>query len=107
MVTKKQIKKALKIQVIKFEETDKRIFIDMVWIDGDGRHEHTVDWNKSIEPTEENILDCLHCDCTSCSNFNLLSKLLCICKIRAIKELVDRKRWPIRIWNIVEEYSYE
>ena len=107
MVTKKQIKKALKIQVIKVEETSKRINVHMVYIDYLGRHEHTVDWDKSIIPNEENILDALWCDCTYCSNFNVKSKLLCILKIRAIKELIDRRLWPHRLWSLVEEYAYE
>jgi hypothetical protein len=95
------LKKAKKVIVTKFDVQQKTIFIDMVWIDSDGRHEHTVSCDRSVNPTV-NILDALWCDCTTCSSFNIKTKEWCRLKTRAAQELISRKFWP----KMVERYLY-
>jgi hypothetical protein len=95
------LKKAKRVQVINVEETPKRINVHMVYIDSEGRHEHTVDWDKFINPTV-NIQDALWCDCTACSSFNIKTKEWCRLKTRAAQELIKRGFWP----KMVERYLY-
>jgi len=102
MISESQIKNAKKVQVVSVEETPRRIYIFLVYIDSEGRHEHTVDWDRSIVPSEENILDALWCTCTNCSYYSIISKKMCIFKIRAIKELITRGFWDASLWNIVK-----
>ena len=103
MISKKLFEKAQNIPVIKVEEGPKNIYIDMIYVDGAGRHERTVSWDKSLEPTIENMKDILYCECTICSNFNVIHSDFCALKIRAIKELTFRNYWKPEVWNLIVE----
>ena len=103
MISKKLLLKAQNIPVVSVEEGTKNIYINMVYIDGVGRHERTVSWDKNLKPTIENVKDILWCECTICSNYNINHKDFCALKIRAIKELTYRRYWKPKIWNFILE----
>jgi len=92
-VRKEILKKAKAVIVTKVEETPKRINVYMIYIDNDGRHEHVVDWDKSVNPAV-NIIDALWCDCTACSSYSIKTKEWCRLKTRAAQELIKRGFWP-------------
>jgi hypothetical protein len=100
-ISKEILRKAKRVQVIDVEETPKRINVHMVYIDTEGRHEHVVDWDKSINPMI-NIQDALWCDCYACSSFKIKTKEWCRLKTRAAQELIKLKFWPKQ----VERYIY-
>ena len=100
-VKKEIIKKSKIVQVTKFEITARTIYIDMVYIDNDGRHTGTVSWDRNINPMV-NLIDALWCHCTICSSFNVMTKVFCRLKLRAAQELIKRGFWP----KEVERYLY-
>jgi len=95
------LKKAKTVIVTKFDPQEKTVFIDMVYIDNDGRHEHTVSCDRSVNPLV-NLIDALWCDCTGCSSFKIKTKEWCRLKTRAAQELIKRGFWP----KEVEHYLY-
>lgn len=107
MISKGLFLKAQNIVVVEVKETEKTVFVDLVYCDNFGRHEHTVSWDKSIEPKVENILELLYCDCTICSSFHIYSKELCALKIRTVKELVKRNFWKPEMWKLIVENVVE
>lgn len=108
MISKKLFLKAQNIPVVSVEEGPKKVYINMVYCDSEGRHEHTISWNKDDEPTLENMKDILWCDCFICSNYNVLNHDYCALKIRAIKELTLKDYWQPELWNtLVEEIMWQ
>ena len=101
MITKRLFEKAQKIVVKKVEETPTRVFVHMVYVDRTGRHEGIVDLDLTVEPDITNIKDILWCECLYCSTYNMNTKDLCALKIRAIKELTQRKIIKSDIWNAI------
>jgi len=99
--SKEMLKNADKVVIIKTAETNKSIYFDMVYIDNEGRHEHTVSLDKSIEVTDQNILDALWCDCTNCSSYEILTKRWCIYKIATAKKLIELGLWKAYILNYI------
>ena len=107
MVSLKQMENSENVIIKKFEDTPKRVYIDMVYIDKFGRHEHTVTFDKTIEPVFDNILLLNHCDCTSCSNFEINKKRFCMYKIAATKELVRRGFLKEGFYEEIKENAHE
>ena len=108
MISPKLFLKAQNIPVVSVEEGPKKVYINMIYVDREGRHERTVSWDKNDEPTIENMKDILWCECTICSNFNVFHTDYCALKIRAIKELAYRKYWKPELWNtLVEEVKWQ
>jgi hypothetical protein len=89
-----------------FQITPNRIYIDIVHIDG-GRHEHTVGFDRTIEPSIDNILKLTFCDCTHCATFAINSRELCDYKKRAFLELVSRKYLKPEFWQVIKEHYDE
>lgn len=87
--SKKQLERAEKVIVKKPEETENKIYFDVVYIDRTGRHEHTISYDKNIK----DIKASLHCDCVACSSFEINTKRFCIYKIAVAKKLVETGKW--------------
>lgn len=102
MPSKSQIKKLDKVIVKKFEETKRYVYITMVYIDRNKRHEHTVTYDKR----EKELREALWCTCTSCSNWEVKYKKPCIFKLKAIVKLVEHGFIPKEIIDSVYEVTY-
>lgn len=100
-IPKEILRKAKKVQVLKFEPLEKTVFIHMAYIDNEGRHDHTVSWDRSVNPLVD-LINALWCDCTGCSSFKIKTKEWCRLKTRAAQELIKRGLWP----KEVERYLY-
>lgn len=65
------------------------------------RHEHTVSWDKTINPCLD-LKNSLWCDCVNCSLYEVKTRKWCRCKLRAAQELINREIWP----KMIERYLY-
>lgn len=66
MFSPEQIKKAEKCEIIKVDESPKKIYFKVTFTDSKGEHEHQVSFDKK---TKE-----INCDCSWCSYYGLKAK---------------------------------